>query len=121
MFMPVKVLVNNAIEKECGMIACRDDYLRYLESDRVALGRKRRYGFIDWMFDPIWTYQRVMRYLAYLINVKCATIRGGGGAGSFLEGLCGLITSIWGRSLVSRLESIALMRGWRFGIGGVLS
>ena len=53
------------------MIACRDDYLRYLESDRIALGRKHRYGFADWLLDPIWTYLRVMRYLAYLVNVKC--------------------------------------------------
>ena len=58
------------------MIENKQDYLRCLESDRIALGRQHRYGLRDWLFDPIWTYERSMRQLAYVFNVKCAC--GGG-------------------------------------------
>lgn len=47
------------------MIKTREDFLRYLEADRVALGRQHKYGFIDWLMDPVWTYERLMRKLEY--------------------------------------------------------
>ena len=35
------------------MIQSFVDYERYLEADRVALGRDHAYGFKDWLMDDI--------------------------------------------------------------------
>jgi serine O-acetyltransferase len=56
------------------MIMSRGDYLRYLEADRVALGR-RKMRFVDRMVqvlapDYVWKFQRLLRRLEYHKNVK---------------------------------------------------
>lgn len=56
------------------MIRSRRDYLRYLDADRVALGRQRM-RFADRIIhliapDYIWTFQRLLRRLEYHKNVK---------------------------------------------------
>ena len=50
------------------MIESYSDYQRYLESDRVALGRTHQYGFMDWLMDDIWTFQRLLRKVEYYHN-----------------------------------------------------
>ena len=50
------------------MIKSREDYLRYLEADRIALGRKHKYGFKDWLLDDIWTFERLLRKVEYYHN-----------------------------------------------------
>ena len=55
------------------MIKSREDYLRYLEADRVALGRTHKYGLMDWLMDDIWTFERLLREVEYYHNcVKSA-------------------------------------------------
>ena len=50
------------------MIQSYSDYQIYLEADRIALGRTHRYGFMDWLMDDIWTYQRLLRKVEYYHN-----------------------------------------------------
>ena len=56
------------------MILSKEDYLRYLEADRIALGRKKA-GFREKLIDLvapdyIWNFQRLLRKLEYYKNVK---------------------------------------------------
>ncbi len=51
------------------MITSKQDYLDYLEADRVALARGR-YTFISWLMDDIWNFQRLLRKVEYLQNCK---------------------------------------------------
>jgi len=56
------------------MIFSKEDYLNYLEADRVALGRKKT-TFLDKLLqlispDYIWEFQRLLRKLEYYRNVK---------------------------------------------------
>jgi serine O-acetyltransferase len=48
------------------MISSYDDYLEYLEADRIALGREK--GFKKYLLDDIWKFQKTLRRLEYLIN-----------------------------------------------------
>lgn len=50
------------------MIRSKADYLRYLEADRIALGRKHAYGVEDWLMDDIWTFERMLRKVEYYHN-----------------------------------------------------
>ena len=50
------------------MIKSREDYLRFLEADRVALGHTHKYGFMDWLMDDIWTFERLLRKVEYYHN-----------------------------------------------------
>jgi serine O-acetyltransferase len=50
------------------MIRSHDDYLRYLEADRIALSRTT--SLTTLLFDEIWKFQRVLRRLEYLTNCK---------------------------------------------------
>jgi serine O-acetyltransferase len=56
------------------MIHSKQDYLFYLEADRVALGRKKtdlRQQIINLIHpDQIWKFQRLLRKLEYINNVK---------------------------------------------------
>lgn len=56
------------------MILSKQDYLNYLEADRIALGRKKA-KLLDKLLrsiapDYIWTFQRLLRKLEYHKNVK---------------------------------------------------
>lgn len=56
------------------MILSKDDYLSYLEADRIALGRSK-IRFSDELIrlispDYIWDFQRLLRKLEYYKNVK---------------------------------------------------
>ncbi|MEI8048956.1 MAG: serine acetyltransferase [Bacteroidota bacterium] len=56
------------------MILSHNDYLHYLESDRIALKKKKRtikYNILD-KLDPdyIWRFQRLLRKCEYYKNVK---------------------------------------------------
>ena len=56
------------------MILSREDYLSYLEADRIALGRNKE-GFVGKVIglispDYIWSFQRLLRKLEYYKNVK---------------------------------------------------
>ena len=50
------------------MINSREDYLNYLEMDRVALKRERTIKNL--LFDNVWKFQRALRRLEYLTNCK---------------------------------------------------
>ena len=50
------------------MIESYSDFRRYLEADRVALGRTHRYGLKDWLMDDIWSYERLLRKVEYYNN-----------------------------------------------------
>lgn len=54
------------------MIQNKDDYLYYLEADRIALGEKRRRPHLIsiWEADVIWKFQRLLRRAEYLHNCK---------------------------------------------------
>ncbi len=56
------------------MIRTKEDYLYFLEQDRIALGvstRGVRNRLRNALFpDPIWKFQRIMRKLEYSTNVK---------------------------------------------------
>ena len=64
------------------MIKSYSDYKRYLEADRVALGKMHQHGFIDWLMDDIWTYERLLRKVEYYNN--CVTNIWGRGIKKFL-------------------------------------
>jgi serine O-acetyltransferase len=55
------------------VITSKDDYNRYLEADRRALGRARKR---PWLFslDPIWSFQRLLRKVEYYTNCRKAWI-----------------------------------------------
>jgi serine O-acetyltransferase len=55
------------------MIRSYDDYLGYLEADRIALNRK---GFKDRFTNDIWRYQRLLRKCEYYRNCKCNSLFG---------------------------------------------
>lgn len=50
------------------MISSHDQYMEYLEADRVSLNRKKSLKM--YFFDDIWRFQRLMRKLEYLTNCK---------------------------------------------------
>lgn len=50
------------------MIESRQDYLDYLEADRIALNRRHHWKHI--LFDDIWRFQRLMRRLEYINNCR---------------------------------------------------
>ena len=56
------------------MIRSKDDYLKYLEADRIALSRPPRSIMSDFIAlinpDYIWNFQRLLRRLEYLTNMK---------------------------------------------------
>ena len=49
------------------MIKSREDYMHYLESDRIALGRTGKRPRIN---DETWKFERLLRRLEYYINCK---------------------------------------------------
>lgn len=52
------------------MIRSKEDYLRYLEADRVALGRGKKTLFRFIAPDYIWDFQCLLRKVEYYKNVK---------------------------------------------------
>ena len=52
------------------MILSKNDLKEYMSADRIALGRHADFTLRDWMFDPIWKYERILRKLEYCINCK---------------------------------------------------
>ncbi|MDD3415812.1 MAG: serine acetyltransferase [Lachnospiraceae bacterium] len=54
------------------MIQSKQDYLFYLEADKIALGEKRTRPHIIsiWEADIIWKFQRLLRKVEYLHNCK---------------------------------------------------
>ena len=50
------------------MIKTKADLIEYLDADRIALGRHEKFTFRDWLLDPIWKYERILRKLEYAIN-----------------------------------------------------
>lgn len=50
------------------MIKSRQDYIEYLEADRVSLGRE--WSVMSYFFDDIWRFQRLLRRLEYLVNCR---------------------------------------------------
>ena len=53
---------------EPNSIESHDDYIRFLEADREALGIQRRRP--HWFGDDIWKFQRLLRKLEYYLNCK---------------------------------------------------
>ena len=74
------------------MIQTKSDYFRYREADRVVLGNKHKYGLRDYFFDPVWTYERALRRLEYVLNCKRGII------GKCLRMFCWLRLEHWGRA-----------------------
>ena len=56
------------------MIKNYEDYLLYLEADKISLGRRRRYKWYFCFTDPIWTYERLLRKIEYLTNCKRSSL-----------------------------------------------
>lgn len=54
------------------MIKSYDDYITYLEADRLSLGQHRT--FLSLLFDDIWKFQRLLRKYEYLLNCKKSII-----------------------------------------------
>ena len=52
------------------MIMSKQDLKEYMAADQVALGRHASFTLRDWIFDPIWRYERILRKLEYYINCK---------------------------------------------------
>ncbi|HRF57819.1 MAG TPA: hypothetical protein PLV58_10540 [Campylobacterales bacterium] len=50
------------------MITSHQDYLDYLEADRVSLNRTQTLKAL--LFDEVWRFQRLLRRLEYLTNCK---------------------------------------------------
>jgi serine O-acetyltransferase len=48
------------------LIESRNDYLQYLEEDRIGLQRTRTLRAL--LFDDVWRFQRLLRRLEYLTN-----------------------------------------------------
>lgn len=59
------------------MIRNKQDYLYYIEADRIALGEKRKRPHLIsiWEADVIWKYQRLLRKAEYLQNCKRSIFR----------------------------------------------
>lgn len=59
------------------MIRNKQDYLYYIEADRIALGEKRKRPHLIsiWEADVIWKYQRLLRKAEYLHNSKRSIFR----------------------------------------------
>lgn len=59
------------------MIRNKQDYLYYIEADRIALGEKRKRPHLIsiWEADVIWKYQRLLRKAEYLHNCKRSIFR----------------------------------------------
>ena len=55
------------------MIKNKEDYLYYLEADKIALGEKRKRPHLISIYevDVIWKFQRLLRQAEYLHNCKC--------------------------------------------------
>jgi serine O-acetyltransferase len=51
------------------MIQSKDDYLYYLEADRVALGREK-WNWKSAIFDDVWNFERLLRKLEYYANCR---------------------------------------------------
>lgn len=54
------------------MIKTKEDYLYYLEQDRIALGQTRKKP--RFMRDEIWRYQIILRKNEYYTNCNCGII-----------------------------------------------
>jgi serine O-acetyltransferase len=50
------------------MIKSYEDYLKYLEADRISLNKEKTIKNL--FFDDIWKFQRLMRKLEYLTNCQ---------------------------------------------------
>lgn len=50
------------------MIGSYNEYIEYLEADRISLGREKSLRMF--FFDDVWRFQRLMRRLEYLTNCK---------------------------------------------------
>ena len=50
------------------MITSHEDYLKYIEADRISLSRNHRLTSL--LFDDVWRFQRLMRKLEYFTNCK---------------------------------------------------
>ncbi len=50
------------------MIKSYEDYITFLEEDRIALNRERTLKGL--LFDDVWKFQRLMRKLEYITNCK---------------------------------------------------
>lgn len=50
------------------MIRSKSDYLMYLETDRIALGRK--HTMKEYLFDDVWKFQRRLRWCEYVVNTN---------------------------------------------------
>ncbi|WP_346208402.1 serine acetyltransferase [Caldifermentibacillus hisashii] len=51
------------------MIRSREDFKFYLEKDRIALNKTRKYPF-PFIGDEVWKFQRLMRKIEYIKNCK---------------------------------------------------
>ena len=50
------------------MINSKNDYLKYLEQDKLALGKK--YKFPKLVHDEIWRFEILLRKTEYYVNCK---------------------------------------------------
>ena len=55
------------------MIRSKQDYLAYLQADRIALGVQGRLS--EWLFDDVWRFQRRLRKVEYLANTRANWFR----------------------------------------------
>ena len=51
------------------MIQSKDDYVYYLEADRIALSRKK-WTWKSALIDEIWSFERILRKYEYYLNCK---------------------------------------------------
>lgn len=62
------------------MIRSREDYLRYREADRAALGAKTAHPLVStgnsmvWLTDPVYRWERLLRRCEYWENCRRETI-----------------------------------------------
>lgn len=52
------------------IILTKEDLSAFLEADRIAMGRPKRFGLKQWLTDPIWCYMRLLRKREFLVNTK---------------------------------------------------
>lgn len=50
------------------MIQSKNDYLYFLEADRIALSRPR--GWVEFFFNDLWKFERLLRKTEYFINCR---------------------------------------------------
>jgi len=55
------------------MIRTKEDYLAYVQADRIALGVEGRLS--EWLFDDVWRFQRRLRKTEYLVNTHRGWLR----------------------------------------------